>query len=348
MLYGYPIEATVENWLHDVLCDIIRAVNTKVAANEDLPKWPLIVPTPHRVRLKSRHGLKRKINVLKDALKGLTNPERARVIQALSDQNNIPALVTCTADCSKLLDLPASVQDPIKDLFIFAFDLLSDLGIRDRHYAIIYNALEYPICPFCGLEYFDAPGAPREDYDHYLLKDDYPFAAANLRNLAPMGGKCNSGYKKMQDMLKKGDGTRRKSFDPYNHPGLSVSLEGSEPFEGKDGQIPRWQIDFIPTTEESSTWEEIFHVRERYIRDVLDPSFKSWLRAFRTWCRSAPIAPASGPELVEAIERYAITLEDQGISDRAFIKVAVFRMLQKQCRDDNERVISLLLNAVNS
>lgn len=348
MLYGYPVAATAENWLHETLCDVVNSINTKTTAHEALPKWALIIPDGHREDLKRKHGLKSRIKDFGDAFRGLSVAERANVIQALSNQNNIPSLMSCESDCPCLDELPVTVREPIKELFIFAFELLSDLGIRDRHYALIYDAAEYHICPFCGLEYFDAPGAPREDYDHYLLKDDYPFAAANLRNLAPMGGKCNSGYKKMQDMLKKNDGTRRKSYDPYDADGVTISLEDSEPFAGKDGQIPRWQIDILPETEESTTWDEVFHIRERYKRDVLDPQFKSWLRFFGSWCRSVPVAPTSGEELVEALERYTATLEDQGISDKAFLKAAVFRMLQKHCSEGNERLISLLIDSVSA
>ncbi|MCK7494405.1 MAG: hypothetical protein MZW92_26920 [Comamonadaceae bacterium] len=61
--------------------------------------------------------------------------------------------------------------------------LLTKIGIRDRRYQAIYKSAMYHMCPFCGCEYFDAPGAPREDLDHYLAKSRYPFAAVNLEIL---------------------------------------------------------------------------------------------------------------------------------------------------------------------
>jgi len=349
VLYEYPAGATAENWLHDVLVEVVTLVNEKVAANQDLPEWPLIIPEDYKDVLVSRHGLEAKINLFNEALKGLTDAERGSVLQALSQQNDIPALTSCTSNCCKIDALPAAVQKPIKDLFIFAFGLLSApaIGIRDRHYKAIYEATEHHICPFCGLEYFDAPGAPREDYDHYLLKDDYPFAAANLRNLAPMGGRCNSSYKKMQDMLVKADGTRRRSFDPYNHESVTISLENSEPFEGKNGKVPKWKIDFQPASEAVETWDEVFHLRERYERDVLDEYFESWLRGFRSWCRSVPTMPSSDVELYEVLDRYSIFLEEGGLSDRAFLKAAVFRMLQRSCQQNNDRVIQFLKDVLN-
>lgn len=342
MLYGYPVAATVENWLHETLCEVVNAVNTKVTANQNYPKWPLIVPEGNREALTRKHGLKSRVKDFNDAFRALSGEDKVRVVNTLNDQNNISTLLTRESHCSSLNDLPVSIREPIKELFVFAFGLLSDLGIRDRHFALIYNSTTFHICPFCGLEYFDAPGAPREDYDHYLWKDNYPFAAANLLNLAPMGGKCNSGYKKTQDMLKDEDGTRRRSFNPYNAAGVAVSLDGSVPFEGKDG-LPQWQIEFIPATDESATWDKVFHIRERYIRDVLDPDFKSWLRLFLTWCRSAKLSPKTAPELIEALDGYIVTLEDQGLNDRAFLKAAVFKMMKGHCAANNERLIEFLL-----
>ncbi len=96
-----------------------------------------------------------------------------------------------------------------------------------------------------------------------------------------MGNKCNSRYKLAQDILTKKDGTRRKSFDPYNHGEISLSLNNSQPFAGKNGQLPRWQIEFSPNTEEIITWDEVFHIRERYEKNVLNEEFKSWLRSFQ-------------------------------------------------------------------
>lgn len=342
MLYGFPAEAVAENWLHETLCTVVNTINTKVTANEELPEWPEIIPAARKEALKRKTGLESRIEDLNKAFIKLNPDEKAAVLQALSAQNNIPALTSCESDCMTLKELPPLVQKEIEELFLFAFGLLTDLGIRDRHYAIIYNAADHHVCPFCGLEFFDAPGAPREDYDHYLLKDVYPLAAVNLRNLAPMGGKCNSGYKKMQDILKNGNGTRRRSYDPYNNTGVAVSLDSSVPFEGKDGQ-PRWQIEFAPATEESTTWDKVFHIRERYVRDVLDPDFKGWLRAFRTWCRSADLASTTGEEVIEALDRYIVTLEDQGLSDRAFLKAAVFRMMKGHCIENNQRLIEFLL-----
>ena len=98
------------------------------------------------------------------------------------------------------------------------------------------------MCPFCGCEYFDAPGAPREDLDHYLPKSLYPFAAANLRNLVPMGMKCNERYKLAQDILRDAAGVRRRSFDPYAERQIKVILDNSVPLAARTAKRPTGRL----------------------------------------------------------------------------------------------------------
>ena len=286
MLYCYPVAATADNWFHNCLCEILRTIHADLKAGETPPEWPDIIPGEYRERLRSRTGLRDRLMKYVVALNNLTSIEQDRVLCALENENRIPELLTCRCDCDSLYDLPKLIREPAKDLFKFSYELLTELGIRDTHFNAIYHAAPYPICPFCGCEYFDAPGAPRHDLDHYIAKEYYPFAAANLRNLVPMGDRCNSSYKHRQDMLKRGDGTRRRAFDPYGIETVEISLDNSEPFAGADGRLPRWEIEFNRDNEEAGTWDEVFHIRERYKRDVLDRSFNNWLRGFTSWCRS--------------------------------------------------------------
>lgn len=261
MLFGYPIEATKDNWLHDCLVETLCSIHVNLRNGETPPIWPDILPEPYRSRLLRRTGLKKRLNVYVEALKQLSLEEQERTLKALREQNEIACLLTGEADCEVITDLPTAIRTPVTKLFEFAFSLLTDLEIRDEHYSRIYHSVPYHTCPFCGCEYFDAPGAPREALDHYLPESKYPFAASNLRNLVPMGNKCNSRYKLAEDILRKGDGTRRKSFDPYDFPEIKLSLENSQPFAGEvksTCQLPLWQIDFEPDSEEIATWDEVF------------------------------------------------------------------------------------------
>jgi hypothetical protein len=341
VLFGYPVTATEDNWLHDCLCEILESIHASLKAAQTPLGWPDVIPLLYRDRLKTRTGLKDKLNTYTRALGKLNLPKQEQVLKALTDQNKISLLLSCACECESIDDLPVQIRKPATELFSFAFELLTPLGIRDPHYEKIYKAMPAHVCPFCGCEFFDAPGKPREELDHYLAKSKYSFVSVNLRNLVPMGNKCNTKHKLAKDILKKDDGTRRKSFDP-----LSMSLASSEPFAGLDGQLPRWQIEFIPDTEEVTTWDEVFHIRERYIGNVLDPSFKGWLENFRSWCKSANIVPVSVQELTDAIDRYATYYESMGFGEGAFLKAAVFRMLHVHCQQGNKRVVELMEDTV--
>ena len=351
MLFGYPIEATAENWLHECLRAVLQLIHANIETEKPLPVWAEMIPDPYRNRLKSRTGLRDKLKAYQTALTKLSATEQNRVLQAFNEQNKIALLLSGQCDCDTITDLPSAIRAPVKALFKYAFDLLTDpdLEIRDQHYHVIYKSMPSRVCPFCGYHPFSATGSRREALDHYLAESKYPFAGSNLRNLVPMCNKCNSGYKLAQNMLYRTDGTRRKSFDPYNCSGIQLSLENSKPFAGTltpTGQLPQWKIEFSPNTEEVTTWDEVFHIRERYERDVLNEEFKSWLDNFKSWCHSAKVAPSSDEEWVDAINRYATLHEDMGIGDRAFLKAAVFRMLQVHCQNGDQRLIKLIRDVV--
>jgi hypothetical protein len=215
VLFGYPIAAADENWLHECLLEMVQTIHASQDSGQPVPAWPDIIPAAHHGKLSARQGLKNRLKRYTLAVGTLSVVERQQILTCLDQQNRIADLVICSTDCEYLADLPKNIQTPAAELFGFAFELLTYLGVRDRHYHKIYTATSYHVCPFCGCEYFDAPGAPREDLDHYLPKSRYPFTAANLRNLVPMGMKCNERYKQGQDILRDASAARRRSFDPY-------------------------------------------------------------------------------------------------------------------------------------
>jgi hypothetical protein len=348
VLYGYPAAAAADNWVHDCLCEIISSIHSSLDAGETPKPWPAVIPSAHRDRLATRTGLKGRLIAYQRAIQGVSRPKRDLVLQALIDENEIPLLLSGARSCATINDLPQPMRKCIATLFQFVFQMLTGLGVRDKHYSMIYEAATSHVCPFCGYEYFDAPAAPREALDHYLAESIYPFAAANLKNLVPMGNKCNSRYKLAQDILKWEDGSRRRSFYPYNHGNVGVCLDNSVPFCGTDGKIPAWHIEFDQDGEEVTTWDHVFHIRERYKRDVLDPHFSLWLREFGSWCKSAGIRYTSDQDIVGAIERYTEYWQSIGFRDRAFLRAAVFRMLSRQCNHGNQsqRLLSLLKDLV--
>lgn len=343
MLFGYPSTATQNNWFHDCLIQAIKDVHARVDAQQLYPRWPQILPAAHQAALRSRRGLRDRIHAYDAALRLLASQsQRAAVLAAVTDQNRITELLANTCNCAALSALPAAMHAAVVSLFDFAFELLTNLNIRDGQYKAIYDAVPDHVCPFCGTERFDAPGAPREALDHYLAKSLYPFAAANLKNLVPMGHKCNSNYKLATDLLYDAAGTRRVAFDPYNHSKIAVVLDSSDPFNGSSPEKPNWIIDFEPAAPAVPTWDAVFRLRERYKRDHLDEGYKAWLWEFRNWAQSADRRCDSDADLVEALTRFEQLCASNGLRDRAFLKAAVFRMLRLHCENGHQRLKQFL------
>lgn len=346
MLFGYPVAATQDNWLHECIVEAVRNVHAAVDAGKRYPGWPQILPDAQRAKLKSRTGLRERVKAYDRAIRKLSKDDRDVVLEAVEAENRISDLLSGACDCNTIDGLPDVVRDPVDALFGFAFGLLAELDVRDVQYAAIYAAAPEHMCPFCGTEYFDAPGAAREALDHYLTRSRYPFAAANLRNLVPMGHKCNSSYKLASDLLRRADGTRRVAFDPYNHTTISVVLDGSDPFDGKTPNTPKWKIEFVPDTAAVQTWDDVFSIRERYLHSHLDPDFARWLGSFQRWARSVGLQAETDDKLVAALRKYEEYLGASGMQDRAFLKAAVFRMLRRHCEAGHQRLKDQLRDLV--
>jgi len=346
VLFGYPIEATQNNWLHDCLCSAVRTIHEIVDQKRKYPPWPTILPAGHRGALKLRTGLRDRFKSYNSVLRMFDKVDRDLVLDALEGENRVAELLSGACECLTLHDLPQDLRKPIAELFGLAFELLSDLGVRDEQYEAIYSAVSDHVCPFCGTEHFDPPGPKREALDHYLSRNRYTLASANLRNLVPMCHKCNSSYKLSTDLLRCSDGSRRVAFDPYVHTSLRVSLDESDPFNGSTPNTPKWEIRFDPDVPAVSTWDQVFSVRERYRRNHLDPDFRRWLSSFGQWARAGDINADTGEALVAALGRYEEYLILCGMHDRAFLKAAVFRMLRRHCEDGHQRLIEQLRDVV--
>jgi hypothetical protein len=272
---------------------------------------------------------------------------RAQLIDALTQQNAIQQLLAGQTDCETINALPPEMCGPLSDLFGFAFELLSDLGVRDDMYQCIYEAIPANLCPFCGCEPFGSPQSQREPLDHYLTKSLYPCAAANLLNLVPMGNKCNSRYKQDTDIIRTPAG-RRRAFFPYGSGSVTISLLDSVPFGGSSDTVPQWRLTFSPETEGVETWKDVFKIEERYTNDELSPRYNAFLGEFRNWCITASgvADPPNEEDLVNLLDRFAHYMELNGIADHAFLKAAVFRMLHRHCSNGNARLLAFIKDVV--
>ena len=350
MLFHYAIEATEENWLHESICFVLTNGMDQIDVGAQPQGWPDCLPEEHRIRLSARTGIRDHSQKFFGKYVGYNAEQRQSIRRALTTQNALPEIFDGHSDRITLEELPADVKKVVNDLFGYAFGLLTDLDIRDRHYEAIYAGLPRKFCPFCGLERLSKPGQPRHDLDHYLLLSVYPFAGANLRNLVPMGDRCNKSFKRQVDVIfDVGANTRRRCCDPYSGPGFNPVLSESSLLDDDQAvsHQPTWYLAFAGGDEDrAATWDDTFQISRRYT-DVLDEEYHRWLRAFANWCgdprNTASITDT--PSAVAALDHYIELIQFEGLDDSNFLKRAVFRMLRDQCANgpNAETIASWLL-----
>ncbi len=330
MLVSYPVEATEENWLHGGLAAVLkRALDQQ---HDPMTDWLLEFPIERRDAVERRPSIRQRLETVVASIAALGDAEREELSVCLTQQNDLPEVFSSLAAPSAIAREPPALRLQLVSLFEKAFELLTDLGIRDRQYRKVYDHVKAHVCGFCGIEPLSAlvPGSPREHLDHYLAASLYPLAGANMRNLAPICGRCNTAFKKTKDILRGTGGAPRRCFDPYGGQQVQVSLLDSHPLRGPVRgveQLTDWNISFVGAdSDRVDTWIDVFDVRRRYRDDVLDATFSDWLTHFTIWAADAP--PIDHATLITIIQRYLRTVVQEGIAGGNFLKRATFQMLE--------------------
>ncbi len=326
MLFTYPVEATEDNWLHDCLTDLLYRGMDAVDTGQLLQDWPDCLPAEKRERLRRFTELSAKHQELLASYRALASDERARVREAIDDQGALQELYEGHRVAARTPDLPDAVREPVRRFFDKAFDMLKPLGIRDANYRRFVERVEHKVCAFCGCEFFSGAGSKREPLDHYLAISLYPFAGANARNLVPMGSRCNSLYKRAQDVLRDQAGQRRRCFDPYAATPVTVSLMGTRLF-AREGGLPEWRVDFLGDAARIATWDAVFEIRSRLASDHLDSLYKNSLKVFgKLWQkRRTVLGDINNPSA--AFDQLAELHRQKGMSGLAFLETALYEML---------------------
>ncbi len=362
MLESYPIAATANNWLHDSLVEIIETIHDRLANGPRLfltvrlqEQWVSLLPNglgpDDMISLRRSQGIRNRVFKYIRSVKPLNQQERDEVLAALASQNDIVGLLSNTSSIETIKNTFPTVNNAVKDLFLFCFDKLDDVGIRKFQYEKIHQALPSKDCGFCGFGTMMNIEEASQDQDHYLAKSIYPFASANIRNLVPMCIACNRFHKHDKDIIRDQSGTRRRAFDPYLCGPTRVSVMDSVVRPNDARIVPSWKIDFVPASAESDTWDLVFDVKERLERDIFDECYRRWIEGFQKICEIERNQGANYGALDEAGVRSV--LEDHknrlvadpgGGKDR--FKHLVFELLLHLYDAGNIRVINFVRDAV--
>ncbi|MGI9278982.1 MAG: hypothetical protein ACR2PX_05045 [Endozoicomonas sp.] len=359
MLACYPISATQENWLHDALVSLVRAVHQRIIDNNPITKsqacWIDIMPSSltdeQKIKIQRRTGIRDRLYDYSEKVKLLTSQERLDVLTALERQNQIPELLSNQLAPISIRQRFPLAHEKARDLFVFSYEKLTDFKIRERQYQIVFNSIDNKFCIFCGLERLMNPAETAQDQDHYLSKSEYPFSAVNMRNLVPMCRCCNRDFKEDKNLLLDEQSNLRPAFDPYGNVTIEVSLTSSSLDNQTSPPKPDWDIAFIPARPEIAAWDEVFSIRERYKRDALNQYFTTWLRVFTDKCarrrRDRDISPALDFEGVRGVlaRYYEDQVEDHKVGVN-FLEPYVFEFLLTKYDAEEPRVVNLIRDAV--
>ncbi|WP_321337351.1 hypothetical protein [uncultured Cohaesibacter sp.] len=344
MLETYAIEATEENWLSTCLTSAILRRLTQLDEGEVAAVFPLDLPPEYRAIVSRFSGIVERFNKLSDALTDLSAGERKAVRDAIESQNRIPDVFDGATQCTTCKEALPDIHDLSKELFEFSFKALSRIkspgaptSIRDVLFERAYDRLSKKCCPFCGMERLEPPhpDIPRPDLDHYLMVSQYPFCGVNLKNLVPMGDRCNSSYKLAKDILFDQLGNRLSCYDPYGDVTAEFTLEGSTVLGTPAGE-PIWKLHLGPESPQTANWDRIFQITLR-LEQSLKAEFTSWTEDIGGVLRGLGYNLNAPEEVSAGLVRYQEICGTETLSGIGRLKAEITSLFIKDLRSDDKR-----------
>ncbi|MFZ5988385.1 MAG: hypothetical protein ACOYWZ_14840 [Bacillota bacterium] len=286
-----------------------------------------------------------------EAFKKLDKPSRDYIIEGFKNNNLIEKL--CCGDVEPIHY--KDIQDPLKtyleELFTYLYNgvlstsayISNHCDMKEHFKASRELNKKYKYCPFCGLYRLNSKyDIKRDDYDHYLPKTKYPFNSVNFRNLVPICGECNTGYKKAKDLLFKDDdkSKRRKAFYPYDNLMDTIIFKLSIVSQGKlpiiDDELKIDITGSLNRNEEIESWNDVFEIKKRYAAEIKD-KIQEWLSFFYIHIYKKE-KDKPGFDFNVLLYEYLNDLEYSLFTDQNFLRKAAFELLATEY--DFEKILN--------
>lgn len=150
----------------------------------------------------------------------------------------------------------------------------------NEHYNNFFQ-INKRLCPTCGLTTLEKDATNhRDDYDHYLPKDSYPFTAVNLNNLMVICSDCNKKWKKIKSPVFHSGGVK-KAFYYYgvNAPNVNIQVVINN-WETCDVEV---LLSSDTMQDEVDSWNYLYSISQRYGTDVIchDDVGQGWFREIK-------------------------------------------------------------------
>ncbi len=237
-----------------------------------------------------RPQIDNKLEAIFGAYVALSTTHRQVVQNAYSNNNDIEGICNNRVAPFKYVDLPASIQVPLKSLYDSLWDpiltkytqVAKICGTVKSHFDHFRKINKYTVCPFCGLNpLLSEHDSGKDAYDHFIPLAKYPFCSVNFKNLVPACHNCNSKYKNQTDtpFSKLGAAlTRRRLYYPYDtldDHNITIRI-----YSGNTdlGNPKRWKLGVYCTpnihNREKNAWLTIYKIQERYKARIAKDSYK--------------------------------------------------------------------------
>lgn len=343
MFYTLSDAALSENMLSEMLIsEIIKAIQY-INAGEAPDEFPEGIDEENREIFQRSPGLIARFRAFVVALQEVNSAAREQVLAAITSQNNLPDILDGMTYFYSCRESQPKIQLLAADLFSFAFNKLTDLKlpgmndvVRDWHYKIIFASLPKKCCPVCGIEKLEAPhpDIPRHDLDHYLAISRYPFAGVNLKNLTPMGDRCNKSYKRATDIMFDSGGNRRQSYFPYGSATAHITIAGSVLFGAEDGSH-EWAVVLEPATAQSLNWNRVFEIQLRYL-GILRTDVDQWVDQLCQYMKGHQVNLASKSSVLQGMQRFSVICEYESLPGIALLKRSVVDLIASELEGQPE------------
>ncbi len=270
-----------------------------------------------------------------NAFRNLSATNKGIVIKCFFDCQSISKIIEdelFDASHLKISAMPASIRKSIKELFAHMYpSTLNSIGNLSDHWQQIYGEIfgvrKLKVCPFCSIEPLYPPKIRRQDYDHILKQETYPFASLNMKNLVPMGRDCNQIFKGRKDSIYDG-ATRRAFANPYKtFANISIDLNGSILPNRTTAAYGNWSITLSPANKFTSTWDQVFDIKKRYSETMLMRYFDDWLGYFIDVKKRNNVVITTHQQLIAHLNDEADLFSKQPLIEAHIIKSALFTYL---------------------
>lgn len=231
--------------------------------------------------------------------KKLTQPARTKFCKAIRDSNEIQNICAGKTIPLKASSIPIALLPLVQVLFISLYEdvikgkyFIAKYGSLKDHYHTVRKdkANDFEFCPACGLvEMKNADDKKKDQHDHYLPKDIYPFSAVNFQNLVPICTDCNSiEVKSNKDILSYSG----RVFFPFDdkHKGIDITVKIKKNDPHALSKI-QWEINYSnkdAKDKEIKAWMKIYNIDDRHQTHITG-NIEKWYKRYHKFINDSDI-----------------------------------------------------------